>query len=78
MNIMEWKTIRRTLLGIEADRYALNDTDIIHGTLFIKVSQGDMPGLLINVDRCDRCRYLLNQGQMIFQIDLVSSIDKIF
>ena len=61
VDILERKGICRTLLGIEADRNALDYPDIIHRTLLIEVGERDMPAFLVDSNRGNRGRHFLDQ-----------------
>ena len=75
MDICKWERIRIAFLRIEADRNSLYGTDIIDRTFLFKVSKGDVPCLLVNIDRGDRRRNLLYQCQMIFQILFICPVN---
>src|SRR5699024_3273572 len=51
VNILERKCIDFAFLGIEADRNALDSPDIIDSTDLVKISQSNMPVLLIDLYR---------------------------
>ena len=75
MNVLKGKSIHSAFLGVKTDRNPLHNSDIVHRTLLIKVSKGNMPALLINIDGSNGRRNFLNQGKTVFQIFFVCSID---
>lgn len=77
MDILQGKGIRRTFLGVEAHRYPLDDADIVHGALLVKVGEGDMAVLLIDLDRRDGRGDFLDQGQILFQIIFICPVDQL-
>ena len=78
VNILERKCIYFAFLGIEADRNALDSPDIIDSTDLVKISQSNMPVLLIDLYRCDGGRDLLDQCKAHFCITFICMIDKFF
>ena len=64
--------------SIKADGYTLHHTDVIHGTLFFKICQCNMTALLVNFYGSDRRRHFLDQGQFLFPIAVIGSIDQFF
>ena len=60
------------------DRNPLYGTDIVYGTLLVKISKGNVSGCLVDIDRCDRCRYFLDQGKSVFGIFFIGPVDKFF
>ena len=78
MNILKRKCIFRTLFRVEADRNPLHSPDIIDGALLIEVGERYMPCLLVDLDRRDRRRYLLNDRQLLLPQALDRIIDQIF
>lgn len=59
-------------------RNPLYGTDIVYGTLLVKISKGNVSGCLVDIDRCDRCRYFLDQGKSVFGIFFIGPVDKFF
>ena len=76
MDILKWKCISITFFCIKADRNALHGSDIVYRTSLVKISQCDMSGLLVNIDRCDRSRHFLDQCQSVFQIFFIGAVNK--
>ena len=72
------KLFRVSLFGIEADGNALYSADVINGTLLFKISQRDMTALFVHFDRGNRRWDFLDQGQMIFTVPFIGTIDKFF
>ena len=62
VHILKGKGIHTAFFCIETDRDSLHCPDIIHCTDFIKICQRDMPAVLIDFHRRDRCRYLLHNA----------------
>ena len=78
MNVLQRKRIDLTFLGIKTYRNSLHDTDIIHGTFLFKISQRDMTALFVHFDRGNRRWDFLDQGQMIFTVPFIGTVDKFF
>ncbi len=78
MDVCKRKGVFGALLGIETYRDPLYGADIIDGTFLVKISKGDLMASLVDVDRCDRCRDLLDQCQMIFKIFFICPVDEVF
>ena len=78
MNIGKRKSIRVTFFCVETDWYSLYGADIVHRALLIKISQRDMSGLFVDIDRRDRCGNLLNQRQTVLLINFIGTVDKLF
>ena len=74
MNVLQWKRIDLTFLGIKTYRNSLHDTDIIHGTFLFKISQRDMTALFVHFDRGNRRWDFLDQGQMIFTVPFIGKV----
>ena len=68
MNVTHCKCISGTFLCIEADRNALYNSDIVYRTFLVKICQRDVPVLLVDFDRRNRGRDLLDQCQIAFLI----------
>ena len=66
----------RAFFCIEADRDSLYCSDIIYGTFLFKICQRDMPGGFIHFNRSDRRRDFLDEGQSLFPVLLIGTIDK--
>ena len=58
-------------------RESLNRSDIVHGTLLVKISQSDVPAGLINLDRCDGRGYFLYQGKLFLPIAVIGAVNQI-
>ena len=68
VNVLQGKGILGTFLCIETDRNALYNSDIVYRTFLVKICQRDVPVLLVDFDRRNRGRDLLDQCQITFQI----------
>ena len=77
MNVLKRKGVAVTLLGSEADRDALNCPDVIHRTFLIEICQRNMAALLINFDRRNRRRTLLNQREPLLSVFFIGPVDQI-
>ena len=77
VNVLQGKGILGTFLCIEADRNALYNSDIVYRTFLVKICQRDMPVLLVDFDRRNRGRDLLDQCQITFQIFFIRAVDQI-
>ena len=76
MDVLQTEGIRLAFLGIKADRNPLHGADIVNGALLVKVCQRDVPGFLIEIDRRDRCRNLLDQRQMFFLLLFIGPVEQ--
>ena len=75
--ILKRKSVRGTLLSIEADGNPLYHAYIVHGAFLVKIGQGDMSVFLIYINRFDRGWNLLDQSQPAVPVFFVGVIDKI-
>ena len=78
MYILKGVSIGGAFFGIKANGKSLYNTNIIYGTLLIKIGQSNMTVFLVNFQRRNRCWYLLDQCQLALCIFFVGSIDQIF
>ena len=78
MDIGKRKGVCMTFFGIKTDRNPLYGTDIVYRTLLVKIGKGNVSGCLVDIDRCDRCRYFLDQGKSVFGIFFIGPVDKFF
>lgn len=74
--ILKRKSVRGTLLSIEADGNPLYHAYIVHGAFLVKIGQGDMSVFLIYINRFDRGWNLLDQSQPAVPVFFVGVIDK--
>ena len=78
MNVLHRERILITFFRIEADRYPLNCSNIVHRTSLIKIRQRDMTLCFIYLHRRDRRWNLLNQRKMPAEIIFIRTINKFF
>ena len=78
MDILKGKCLYRAFLGIKTHRNPLYGPDIIHGTLLVKIGQGDVAAGLVNFNGGDGSRYLLYQSQLLFPLQIVGMVNQIF
>src|SRR5699024_5745424 len=78
MDILHGKGIRVTLFGVKTDGNPLYHTDIVHRTLFLKVSQCDMPTVFIKTDRGDGGGHFLNERQLFIPVLLICVVYHFF
>ena len=77
MKISKGKGPLRAFLRVKADRNSLDDTDVVHGGLLIKVSQIDLVQPLVHADRGDGGRNLLDERKMLLPVALHREIDQL-
>ena len=65
VNILECKRIHGTFFGVKTYRNALYGADIIDGTFLLKISERDVSALLIDSNRRDWSRNLLNERKSV-------------
>ena len=78
VNILKRKCICGTLFCVKTNGNSLNSSDIIHGADLVKIGKCDMTPFLVNPNRSDRGRHLLDQRQSHFFIPGICVIDHIF
>ena len=77
MDVLQRKSRCTAFLGIKAYGNPLNRSDIVHGTLLVKISQSDVPAGLINLDRCDGRGYFLYQGKLFLPVAVIGAVNQI-
>ena len=77
VDVRKGKGIHGTLLGVEADRYALHCADIVHGALLLKIGQPYGPAVAVEFHGGYRCGYLLNESQVTFQIFFICAVNEV-
>ena len=78
VNILECKRIHGTFFGVKTYRNALYGADIIDGTFLFKISERDVSALLIDSNRRDWSRNLLNERKSVLQIFFIGAVYQIF
>ena len=74
MDIGKGKGGYTTFLGIEANRDPLDSSNIIHSTLLLKISQGDMMAFLVHPYRGDGSGDFLDQSQSLLPVLLIGTV----
>ena len=75
MYVLKRKGVHCTFFCIKAYRDTLNNTDVVDGTLLVKVSQSDMPCGRLDINGCNGSRDLLNQSKALFLILVYGSVN---
>ena len=76
MDIGQGKRIHGAFFGVETYRQPLNSTDIVNGTLLVKIGECDMPLVLVDLNRRDRRRDLLNERKACFLIFVICPVNQ--
>ena len=77
MDVLQRKSVHRTFFGVKAHRNALHGTDIVYGTLLVKIRQCDMTVLLIDFNGSNRCGNFLYQRQITLRIFFIGPVNQL-
>lgn len=77
MHVLQAESVSLRLLRVETDGNPLHGPYIIDRTFLVKICKRDVSRFLIDVDRRDRRRNLLDQGKFFFSVLFICPVDKI-
>lgn len=78
MDVVQRECIGKRFLCVKTDRYSLNDTDVVDGTLLVKIRKCDVTRLLVDLKGLDGRRDFLDEGELLTRIPLVCDVDQVF